>query len=261
MNPWDIYASKIGAQGYSKRDVVKNREIRFLHDKLKSSLSYHKVTIESDPRELAIINSDNLNIKTICTLPGEDIHCGTFVEWADNVWLITAKDANNELYTKGTMQQCNHLLRWVANGNEIIERWCIVEDGTKYLTGEYNDNNYVVTRGDSRISITLPRDEYTIQLNRDSRFLIDDPETNDVLAYRLTKPFRLGWTFNGEGVMVFVLTECNTEDTDNFDLRIANYYDYFPRDDSSGSSDSSTGASTGDTIKEQGNSTGKKVWL
>lgn len=61
--------------------------------------------------------------------------------------------------------------------------------------------------------------------------------------------------------MVFVLTECNTEDTDNFDLRIANYYDYFPRDDSSGSSDSSTGASTGDTIKEQGNSTGRKVWL
>ena len=51
---------------------------------------------------------------------------------------------------------------------------------------------------------------------------IDDYDTHDILAYRLTKPFKLGGSFNGSGVLNYVLTECNTEDTDNFELHIAN---------------------------------------
>ena len=73
-------------------------------------------------------------------------------------------------------------------------------------------------RGDSRISLTLAKDEYSIQLNRNNRFLIDDYDSKNVLAYRLTKPFKLGGSYNGEGVLNFVLTECNTEDSDNIEL-------------------------------------------
>ncbi len=125
-----------------------------------------------------------------------------------NHWLITEKDANNELYTKGTMKQCNYLLRWIAEDDTVVERWCVIEDGTKYLTGEYGDNDFIVVRGDSRISVTLAKDEYSIQLNRNNRFLIDDYDSKNVLAYRLTKPFKLGGSYNGEGVLNFVLTEC-----------------------------------------------------
>lgn len=80
------------------------------------------------------------------------------------------------------------------------------------------------------MSVTIARDEHTARLNRESRFLIDDPDSEDVLAYRLTKPFKLSSTYNNEGVYKFVLTECNTEDTDNTELLIADYYKYFPRD-------------------------------
>lgn len=97
------------------------------------------------------------------------------------------------------------------------------------LTGEYGDNEYVLVRGDSRLTLTLPRDAETIRLNRDSRFLIDDYGSPNVLAYRLTKPFKLGGTFTGNGIMSFVLQECNTEDSDDMERHIANYYDYFPR--------------------------------
>ena len=97
------------------------------------------------------------------------------------------------------------------------------------LTGDYSDRDFVVTRGDSRIALTLPKDAETILLERENRFIIDDYDAPEPLAYRLSKPFKLGGTFNGDGVLRFVLTECNTEDTDNIELHIPNYYKYFPR--------------------------------
>lgn len=251
MNPWDIYLSRIGSRGTTRRDTALQRERSFLSTKLPASLSYHQLTIDGVSRNMAVINSDNLNIKTLCTMPGEDLPHGGLVEWMDNHWLITERDANNELYTKGIMRQCNYLLRWVADDDTIVERWCIIEDGTKYLTGEYGDNDFIVMRGDSRISLIIARDEYSIQLNRNNRFLIDDYEAKNVLAYRLTKPFKLGGSYNGKGVLNFVLAECNTEDSDNFELHIANYYDHFPKEPSDAPV----------VPDDDGGDSGKKVWF
>lgn len=125
-------------------------------------------------------------------------------------------------------------------------------DNTTDLTGEYGDRNFIVVRGDSRLSMIIARDSETIKLDRDNRFLIDDYGSPEVLAYRLTKPFKLGGTYNEEGVLKFVLTECATEETDNFDLHIANYYKYFPREDGT------PPYVRPDDITTDG---GKKVWL
>lgn len=67
----------------------------------------------------------------------------------DNYWLVTERDPNITLYTKAKLLQCNHLLKWINSDDKIITQWCVVEDGTKYLTGEYEDKNFVVTRGDT----------------------------------------------------------------------------------------------------------------
>ena len=157
------------------------------------------------------------------------------------------------------MYKRQYLLRWVAADGTIVERWCIITDGTKYLTGEYGDNEYIVVRGDSRVSMTIAKDEYSIQLNRESRFLIDDYDSHNVLAYRLTKPFKLGGSFNGTGVLNYVLTECNTEDTDNFELHIANYYKYFPREGQEGTPDEP--GKDGEETPGGDTPGGKKVWF
>lgn len=99
------------------------------------------------------------------------------------------------------------------------------------LTGEYEDRNFIVTRGDSRIAITLPRTEHTKKLNRQSRFLVDDFAGNGMLSFALTKPLKVGHTYDSEnGIYKFVLQEVNSTDFDNFELGIADYYKYFPRD-------------------------------
>lgn len=122
------------------------------------------------------------------------------------------------------------------------------------LTGEYEDRNFVVTRGDSRISLTIARNEHTVKFNREDRFLIDDPESDHKLAYLLTKPLKLGATFNNKGVFKFVLQEVTATEDDNHELGIADYYKHFPKasvEDGNGSTDM-------DDVSEE---TGKKVWL
>ncbi len=212
-----------------KRSAILEAEKAALRRRLPLSLSYKIAVIDGEERDCAIISTDNLEKKTICSMPGEDLPLGRYVEWQDCHWLIIEKDFDNEVYTRGKMEQCNYLLRWISDG-QIIERWAIVYDGTKYLTGEYTDRDYVVTRGDTRITLTLPKDEETAKLNRESRFLIDDYDTDDVLAYRLTKPLRIGDVYNGAGVYNFVLQEVGVEDDDNLELHIADYYRWFPRE-------------------------------
>lgn len=228
MSVWDLYEARLDARGSTRRGTQLLREKRLLLTKLPHSLSYHTVTIDDVEQNVAIINTDNLDTKYIYSLPGEDIRHGGLVFWSDNYWLVTERDANIEVYTRAKMIQCNYLLRWVDSNSEIHEQWCIIEDGTKYLTGEYEDKDFVITRGDSRISMTIAKNEYTAAMRRTNRFLIDDPDSPHMLAYSLTKPLKLGGWFNGNGVYTFVLQEVNTTDDDNQELRIADYYKHFP---------------------------------
>ena len=131
MSVWDTYAARTQVMGKTMRDISFNKEVSRLNRLLPNSLSYHLAIVDGVERNVAIINSDNLNEKTMISMPLEDFDCGGLVEWMDNHWLITEKDANNELYTKVKLLQCNHILRWVDENDIIREQWCVVEDGTK----------------------------------------------------------------------------------------------------------------------------------
>lgn len=247
MSVWDTYELRNELRGRTKHDVAYFREIGMLRRKAPDSLSFHHVTIfnpeygyniESEEmrdygefRRVTIINSDNLNEKTIISLPGEDIELGSLVCWKDNHWLVTERDANNTIYTRAKLLQCNYLLRWVSEDKHIYEQWCAIEDGTKYLTGEMEDRNFVTTRGDSRIAMTISKNAKTVVFDRESRFLIDDVDSPHKLAYLLTKPLKLGLEYNDQGCFKFVLQEVTATVNDNHDLRIADYYKYFPREE------------------------------
>lgn len=231
MSVWDIYETRMqDIRGGSKWNSNKRKGVHGINTYLPDNLSYTDVTIDDIAQTVAIINSDNLNEKMILSLPGEDIRHGGLVHWMDNYWLVTERDANTTLYTRAKLLQCNYLLKWVTEDKVIHEQWCCVEDGTKYLTGELEDRNFVVTRGDSRIAITIARNSDTAKLKRESRFIVDDPESSKMLSYLLTKPLKLGMTYGGNGVYKFVLQEVTATADDNFELQIADYYKYFPKE-------------------------------
>lgn len=51
-----------------------------------------------------------------------------------------------------------------------------------------------------------------------------------MMAFQLTKPIKLNNVFNDDGVFKFVLQEVTATSFDNFELRIADYYKYFPKE-------------------------------
>ena len=55
--------------------------------------------------------------------------------------------------------------------------------------------------------------------------------------------------------MSFVMTEVNTEDDDNFELRVADYYKHFPREEH-GDADVDGSVLPGEEFDD-----GKRVWL
>lgn len=157
---WATYQDRMAVHGTTAYDASKISEVRYINMHLPDNLSYQTVEIypcaygyNIDSSEIqqykmvqniAVINSDNLNEKTVCALPSEDIELGSLIFWMDNYWLVCERDANTTLYTKATAIQCNHLLKWITDDDEIMSQWCVVEDGTKYLTGEEEDYPKIV---------------------------------------------------------------------------------------------------------------------
>lgn len=81
-----------------------------------------------------------------------------------------------------------------------------------------------MTIGDSRLALTIAKDDGTRQFKRGMRFLIDDPDSAEILAYEITKSNRMFNLFNGVGVYRFILREVTLTSDDNLELQVADYY-------------------------------------
>ncbi len=202
----------------------------WINNKLPNSLSFQTAIIDGEERRCAITSTQKLKEKNIHTMPGETIFAGTYVEWANSIWLITSVDECSEVYQTGLMVQCNYNLKWVNPSGEVVSRMVIAIDGTKYLTGEYSQQ--FVTVGDARMQVTMPRDDETALIDRDDRFLIDDPKAEDIQAFEVTKLNRASSVYNGHGIYVHMLVESpRNDEVDNYELMIANYYDRIKESD------------------------------
>lgn len=227
MGVWDTYEARMEASGKTRREKSLRKTKSHLSKNIVNSLSCHVVKIDGISRTISILDqSEDMSIKKICALPGEPLKHGGIVEFANSKWLITEIDANDEVYASGKMQRCNYLLKWLNKEGKIVQRWCIVEDGTKYLIGEKSSDLMAI--GDARIAITLGKDADTTELGRGRRFLVDDMDSRGVLAYEITKPNKLFNIYNGHGVFRFILNEVNMTPDDNETLRIADYYNWKP---------------------------------
>ena len=76
--------------------------------------------------------------------------------------------------------------------------------------------------------MTIARNEHTKKFGRKNRFIIDEPDSDFKIAYELSKPLKVGHTYNDKGIYKFVLQEVQTTKDDNIELGIADYYKHFP---------------------------------
>ena len=238
MGVWSTYEARLGVPGDPSGDAVRDTRLYRGQDRVRrwvtESLSYYTVGIANGDGEIvtpsfqiAVRDAPEYDIKKVYSMPNEKLPHGKLIWWMDCFWLITEIDYRNEYLSEGKMRQCNYQVKGINDDGKIVTRWAIVEDGTKYLIGE--KNNQMMSIGDARVALTIGKDEETRFLRRGQRFLLDDLDTDDVLAYQITKPNRLYKVYNGAGAYRFILNEVQSTDNDNTELRIADYYTWYPR--------------------------------
>lgn len=222
MGAWDTYRDRMAVVGRSKRDYWVNNARQSIGRKLLDSPSCRKVLVDGEEQIVSITRHAQDGYKKIASMPGEKLVHGGLVDFANGKWLITEVDPDDQVYQRGIMRQCNHKLRWVSKKTgEVREKWCVVEDGTKYLIGERTRE--FLTIGDGRMAVTISKDPETVELCRGLRFLIDDEDSDFVTAYQITKSNKLFNVYNGEGVFRFILNEVQLTDDDDVVRRIADY--------------------------------------
>ena len=150
------------------------------------TIDYHVVKRNGEPFELLIIKDTDGNTfkKKIKSKNSTPFNLGDYIEWNDQIWLVTLLDTDDKTYHSGYMYLCTVPLRWQNSEGKIIERYVYSEDFTKYSSGTTGNNT--ITIGDNQYGLTLPIDSETRKLTRDMRFSIDfeDDEKPDI--YKLT---------------------------------------------------------------------------
>ena len=150
------------------------------------TIDYHVVKRNGEPFELLIIKDTDGNTfkKKIKSKHSTPFNLGDYIEWNNQIWLITLLDSDDKTYHSGYMYLCTVPLRWQNSEGKIIERYVYSEDFTKYSSGTTGNNT--ITIGDNQYGLTLPIDSETRKLTRDMRFPIDFEDAEKPDIYKLT---------------------------------------------------------------------------
>lgn len=150
------------------------------------TIDYHVVKRNGEPFELIIIKDTDGNTykKKIKSKHSTPFNLGDYIEWNNQIWLVTWLDPNEKTYHSGYMYLCTVPLRWQNSEGKIVERYAYSEDFTKYSTGVTGNNTIQV--GENQYGLTIPIDSETKKLRRDLRFPIDFEDAEQPDVYDLT---------------------------------------------------------------------------
>ena len=216
---WDLYTKRLNINGSTKRERDLNKLQNDIISKSVDSLSYKTVFINNIERHLMIDKNTKLSTKSIKTLPNEKIDLGNLVVWNDINWLVTEIDLDDEVYTKGTISLCNWLFKWQDSSGNILTRNSVVLNASQYNSGI--DENKTLTLGSNQFMVYLPLDEDTLELTYDKRVFIDN---NYQIPYKITRPDNVSTSYNGDGLIVLIMSQDVLSDGDRPDLGLCNYF-------------------------------------
>ena len=187
-----------------------------------NSMDSYKVKIGEEEVGLTIIGTGNTDTKKIKAMPGEEFQYGDIVEWMDSHWLVTERDAKDDIICEGKMQECNYELQWQNETGDIVKRWIITQDASSYSNG--TAGNKTIEVGADQLMLKVPLDEETVKLRRGKRFFVDNSGI-EPLPYEIKRPDSTTYVKNGHGYLAFIVVESQTTDKDRPDLMLCDYFE------------------------------------
>lgn len=210
---------------YNETDI-KNAEKYELKQLLDSDfnkpLDCYSVLVEGKSQDLTIIKTKDLKIKKVKTRPNENLYVGQLVEWSNSHWLVTEIDADNDLFTRGKIEECNYLLKWQNKKGQIIEKWAIIKGNNSNGVEE----NKTIRIGSDELSVTVSVDEETIGIKKSigKKFFIDNNKDFPT-AYELTSTGNVVNTYRGYGVTSWMVKETPYSPTsDDLESGVCEYF-------------------------------------
>lgn len=224
-NIWNLYDKLIKADGETLRDRSISRAKRDYVSTSETSLSRKIAKINNEERQFLIVSQGNnsMHTKTITSMPDEKFYDGDYIVWNNRHWLITETDSEDEIYSRGTIRECQRTIRWQNKNGEIVERWCVVEDKN---TGKGINSNEKIDLINTIFYVLLPLDEETMKIHRYQRFIIDvdmeEPNTYVVSDRNVIS--KIYCPENQRGIIGLTLTQDERSQTkDDIENVIADY--------------------------------------
>ena len=179
--------------------------------------------VNGEPRKLIVAkHKSELTQKDVIAYPGEEIGLGDMVECYGAHWIVTQKDPNTDMYSRGLMELCNTKIRWQNPDTlDIVERWVLIKN--PYSTNVKESQTLTTLNGKYEVYIT--KDEESLAVPPDKRFIIGEAGGKP-LVYKLTFPDINAETFDeqGRGIIVWnLVSEEDIRESDNLELMIADY--------------------------------------
>lgn len=149
-----------------------------------------------------------------------EIILGKYIKYKNKYYLVISYPDNNKIYEKSIIKQCNYNFKWQNYKGEILTRPSIVLNASQYNSGI--EENKIMTLGSNQYMVYLPLDSETLELTYEKRVFIDN---NYKTPYEITRHDNVSNSYNGEGLIILILSQDVLSERDRPDLGICDYFE------------------------------------
>ena len=145
-----------------------------------------------------------------------------YIKYDGAIWLIITEPADNCIYDKCVLHQCNYIFKWQNANKDIIYCPASIENASQYNTGE--EGNKILMLGYNQLMAYVSLDDDTVVIDRNLRLFVDYNKINPI-PYKVTRPDTVAFSYGKNRVMCLVLTEDQyNPKTDSIENWLCDYF-------------------------------------
>lgn len=218
----EVYKARLQHNGVTRRDRELSWLRRRISDGVGDLLASHEVEFQGEKILITSEITEFDSVKKFTCSPEYGVGYGDYFIWNNIHWLVTSRDYDDEVYIRGKITQCNYYLTWQNEIGEIVGRWAVISQVTRYNNGVFEGK--VVDNIESTLSVQIPCDPETMKLKREKRFLADI-YPHEPYAYKITQRDVLSGYYGDSGLITWAVSQdVFNPETDNVELMIADYW-------------------------------------
>ena len=224
MAKWGLYRSLVTAPIASKSDIVRQARDDFAEG-AQYNPAYAVATIGANEISILLRSGDNAYMKMFNAAYDSGILVGDVLAINGTHYMCTELSNADDVTLRGSLYECNLMLRFQLGTSAIVERWSIFDSGVYSTTLAETPKGQV---GDTQFKLLLPYDSYTCKLQRDKRLatevLYHVSSTPTLRCYRVTSNDSKASDFGHGKILELKLREDQfAPSKDNVELLICDY--------------------------------------